>query len=191
MIDKYGDNKDKALKFLSFRKIAFNKNNDLIFNAEEEYITSSGSLGAPVGMHSTGNRTYFHYDDIICAKLNSQGDLLWARNINKSQSNDVNEDSYISYASMQKEESSYLFINTGEKINKLKNDRIEFNQVRRNKSNLNIIRINSNGDFDFEEILDDENSEVPFMVSKGTSINDAIYFLGRRGKNKQLLKITL
>jgi hypothetical protein len=85
---------------------------------------------------------------------------------------------------------SYFFINTGEKINKIKNDRIEFGQIRKNKSNLNVIRINQNGDFDYEEILDDENSSVPFMVSKGAVINDSVLFLGRKGTNKQLLKVS-
>lgn len=181
MVDKYGENKDKALKFLTFKKIFFSANNDLIFNAQEEYMTGDGN-----------NRTYFNYDDIVAAKLDSKGNLLWARNINKSQAIPSYEDeSFISYTSLMNDNFSYFFINTGEKINKIKNDRIEFGQIRKNKSNLNVIRINQDGDFDYEEILDDDNSSVPFMVSKGAIINDSVLFLGRKGTNKQLLKVSL
>ncbi|WP_310377394.1 hypothetical protein [Flavobacterium sp.] len=181
MLDKYGENKDKALKFLTFKKIFFSKNDGLIFNAQEEYLTSDGN-----------NRTYLHYDDVVVAKLDSKGNLLWARNINKSQAVPSYEDeSFISYTSFMNENFTYFFINTAEKINKIKNDRIEFGQIRKNKSNLNVIRINQDGDFDYEEILDDEKSSVPFMVSKGAIINNSVLFLGRKGTNKQLLKVTL
>lgn len=182
MVDKYGENKDKSLKFLTIKKIFFSKNDDLIFNAQEEYTTSDYN----------SNRTYFSYDDIVAAKLDSKGNVLWARNINKSQVVPSYEDeSFISYTSLMNDNFSFFFINTGEKINKIKNDRIEFGQIRKNKSNLNVIRINQNGDFDYQEILDDENSSVPFMVSKGAIINDSVLFLGRKGSTKQLLKVSL
>ena len=181
MVDKYGEDKDKALKFLTFKKIFFSVNNDLFFNAQEEYLTSD-----------TNNRTYFNYDDIVAAKLDSEGNLLWARNINKRQAIPSYEDeSFISYTSLVNENFSYFFINTGEKIKKIKNDRIEFGQIRKNKSNLNVIRINMDGDFDYKEILDDENSSVTYMVSKGGIINNSAIFLGRKGTKKQLLKINL
>ncbi|MFV8357060.1 hypothetical protein ACNQGB_12845 [Flavobacterium sp. XS1P32] len=182
MVDKYGEGKDKALKFLTFKKIFFTNNNDLIINAQEEYTTSDYN----------NNRTYFSYDDIVAAKLDPEGNLLWARNINKSQATPSYEDeSFISYTSFINDNFSYFFINTGEKIKKIKNDRIEFGQIRKNKSNLNVIRINEDGDFDYEEILDDENSSVPFMVSKGAIINNSVLFLGRKGTKKQLLKVNL
>ena len=181
MVDKYGEDKDKALKFLTFKKIFFSVNNDLFFNAQEEYLTSD-----------TNNRTYFNYDDIVAAKLDSEGNLLWARNINKRQAIPSYEDeSFISYTSLVNENFSYFFINTGEKIKKIKNDRIEFGQIRKNKSNLNVIRISMDGDFDYKEILDDENSSVTYMVSKGGIINNSAIFLGRKGTKKQLLKINL
>ena len=83
------------------------------------------------------------------------------------------------------------FLSIQDKIKKLKNDRIEFGQIRKNKSNLNIIQVDANGDFEYEEILDDEENMVPFMVARGVVIDSSIYFLGRRGNNKQLLKVTL
>ena len=187
IIDKYGKDKDKELKFLSFRGISVTSSGDIVFNAEEFYITTH--------THSTGNggfytTTIYHYDDIVSAKLNTQGDIIWARNINKRQSTS-GDDSYISYTSTIKGDDTYFYINTGEKVKKLKNDRIQFGQTSIKHSNLNIIRIKPNGDFDYQEVLDDKDNDVPFMVSDGATTNNATYFIGRKGKKKQLLKITL
>ena len=43
----------------------------------------------------------------------------------------------------------------------------------------------------FKEIVNKEDTEVPFMVSKGLVIDNSVIFLGQKGKNKQLLKVTL
>jgi len=133
----------------------------------------------PGGGMST--RTTYYYNDIVSAKLNRDGNLIWARNINKRQSTS-GDDSYISYTSTIKGDDTFFFINTGEKVKKLSNDRIQFGQTSAKRSNLNIIRIKPNGDFDYQEILDDKDSEVPFMVSDGAVSNNSTYFIGRKGK---------
>ena len=135
-------------------------------------------------------RTIYHYDDIVSARINPSGEIIWARNINKRQSTS-GDDSYISYTSTAVNNDAYFFINTGEKVKKLRNDRIQFGQTSTKKSNLNIIRVNQNGDFDYQEILDDKDNEVPFMVSNGVLSGDSAFFIGRKGKKKQLLKVTL
>jgi hypothetical protein len=189
MIDKYGKDKDKELKSLSFRKILITPNNEIVFNAEEYYVVTSSYYTQNGGYHTT---TTYHYDDIVSAKISSEGAILWARNINKRQST-AGDESYISYTSTVKGDDTYFFINTGEKVKKLRKDRIQFGQTSTKKSNLNIIRINQNGDFDYQEILDDKDNEVPFMVSNGAlSLKDnSVFFIGRKGKKKQLVKITL
>lgn len=188
LIDKYGEEKQKELKFLTFRSFLRTKNGDIIFNAEEYYQQTNHNASV---ISSNIEKTYFCYDDIVCARLNEQGELLWARNINKRQAVGGSDSVYLSYASMVKDDDTYFFINAAEKVRKISNDRIEFKGARKNKSNLNIIRINKNGVFDYQEVLDNEANEVPFMISLGFSSNGAEYFLGRKGKNKQLLKITL
>ena len=45
--------------------------------------------------------------------------------------------------------------------------------------------------FYFQEILDDKDNEVPFMVSNGAISKNSIFFIGRKGKKKQLLKVML
>jgi len=191
--DKYGKNTEKAVKFLTFRKVFFNNNNEIILNAEEYDKTSRAGAGAGINgaMGPISSSTSYSFDDIVIAKLNYDGDMLWARNINKRQSTTDDDTSYLSYTSTVRNDKTYFFINTKDKIKKLKNDRIEFGQIRKNKSNLNVIEVNVAGDFDYQEILDDEQNEVPFMVSKGAIIDNTVYFLGRKGKDKQLLKVTL
>lgn len=187
IIDKYGKEKEKELKNLSFRKILITQNNDIVFNAEEYYVVTSTMSTPNGGFYTT---TTFNYDDIVSAKINASGDIVWARNINKRQSTG-GDDSYVSYTSTIKGDDTFFFINTGEKVKKLRNDRIQFGQTSKKRANLNIIRINENGDFDYQEILDDKDNEVPFMVSNGALTNNAVYFIGRKGKKKQLLKVTL
>jgi hypothetical protein len=187
MIDKYGKDKEKELKNLSFRRILITSTNEIVFNAEEFYITVQTTSTPNGGMQT---RTIYHYDDIVSAKINTSGDIVWARNINKRQATSGDE-SFISYTSTLKGDDTYFFINTGEKVKKLRNDRIQFGQTSTKKSNLNVIRINPNGDFDYQEILDDKDSEVPFMVSDGAITGNSVFFIGRRGSKKQLLKVTL
>ncbi len=187
IVDKYGKEKEKELKNLSFKNILITKNNDIVFNAEEYYVVTHTMSTPNGGFHTS---TTYHYDDIVSAKINSLGDIVWARNINKRQSTG-GDDSYISYTSTIKGDDTFFFINTGEKVKKLRNDRIQFGQASKKRSNLNVIRIKENGDFDYQELLDDKDNEVPFMVSNGALSNDAVYFIGRKGKKKQLLKVTL
>ena len=190
VLDKYGEKKEnKALKNLVFRTVFFTKANDIIVSAEEEEITASSS-GVGIGVGTKTKLTY-EYDDIICAKMNRDGELIWARNINKDQKRSDEDNFYISYTSMIKNDSPFFFINANEEVKKLNDGRIEFGSVSKDKSNLNVLRIDAAGNFEFQKILTAEENSIPFMVSKGIIIENDIYFLGRKGKNKQLLKVTL
>lgn len=190
MIDKYGKDKDKELKNLSFRELLITKTGDIVFNAEEYYETTQYMSG----MNGGGGYyiTVYHYDDIVSAKINPSGDIVWARNINKRQATQGTA-AFISYTSAIKGTDTYFFINTGEKVKKLSNDRIQFGQTSTKRSNLNVIRVNENGDFDYQEVLDDKDNEVPFMVAYGaiTLKDHSVFFLGQKGKKKQILKLTL
>ncbi|AWH84532.1 hypothetical protein HYN59_05100 [Flavobacterium album] len=193
MTDKYGTKKGGELKDILFKNVSLTDDNSIILNAEEYYLSNAKGWG-PQGidnMYTSYSYTY-NYDDIVCAKIADNGDLVWARNINKRQSTMTN-DQYVSYSSMVKGDDTYFFINAGDKLKKLSKDRIQFSQKAAKKSNLNIIHINKDGDIDFKELLDDKNNEVPFMVANGatTKTGNSIYFLGQLKKKKQLLKLTL
>jgi len=192
IIDKYGvpkDGKYKALTNLVLRNIHFMPNNDVILSAEEEDIwTSSSGVGIGVG---TKTKLTYNYDDIICARLTSEGELLWARNINKNQKRSDEDNFYISYTSIVKNDDAYFFINADDEVKKFDDGRIEFGQVSKDKSNLNVLRVGTNGDFNYQEILGNDENPIPFMVSKGIVIDNSVYFLGRKGQEKQLLKVVL
>jgi hypothetical protein len=189
MIDKYGEEKDKELKYLTFKNYFITKNDELLLNAQEEYLTSSSTAS---GMNGFGGNTitYISYDDIVSSKLNVDGDLVWSRNINKKQGYQY-DDNYVSYTVSIVQDMPYYFINAREEIKKLDKNRIEFKDSNKNRFNLYVIRIKDNGDFEFEKILEDEENEVPFVVSKGIQLGNSVFFLGRRGSKKQLLKVTL
>ena len=122
--------------------------------------------------------------------ISAAGDIAWARNLNKRQDSSA-PNPYFSYTSTAKGNDAYFFINAGEKVKKLSKERIQFGETSAKRSNLNVIRINQNGDFDYKEILDDKENEVPFMVANGELSGDSVFILGQKGKKKQLLKITL
>ena len=181
--DKFGKETDKDIKDLKIKTILF-ENDAIILNAEEEYEYTNNSP------NSNGAVTYV-FNDIVSAKLNTDGDLIWSRNINKKQSYTYSNDSYISYFSTIKNGSSYVFINASEKIKELKNERVEFKDVNPNKANLYLLTIDSSGNFTYQLLLNEDQIEVPFSVSKGILIDNSCYFMGRKGKKKQLLKVTL
>lgn len=218
LTDKYGIVEDKELKFLKFKNILITAENEIILNAEEAYATSSGG-GFAVGMGGTGtggmnvggfnyggmnyggvnyggmsggmyfggiyDHTYNHFDDIVSIKVNAKGDLIWARNINKKQNGSSSLTSYTPV--LDATNNVFFFFNAKEKIKEISNNRIQFKGI----GNLNVIRINPNGDFEYQKILDDDENDVPFMVSNGIKSGNSVFFLGRKGSNKQLLKVTL
>ncbi len=185
LIDKYGEEKNEELKDISLKKITITPNG-IFFNAEEQYRTTSAS--------SQFNSYRDNYDDIICAKIDSSGDLVWARNINKRQySTGTSSDSkaYLSYTSTIKNGDTYFFINADDKVKKIKNDRIRFGQNSAKNSNLYVIKVSANGDFDYQEILNAKDNKVPFRVVDGTIIKDSVIFIGQDEDIRQLLKVTL
>jgi len=188
ILDKYGKIKNKELKYLTFKNLLTTDKNELIFNAEESYITTTAGSYNPYGGYS-GGRSYYSYDDVVSIKIDDEGNLLWSRNINKRQTGDE-VDSFVSYTSALLNNDVYFFINASDKIKNLDDNRIEFRDTRKNKYNLNLIRINQKGDFEYQQILDDEENEVPFMVSNGIKSGNSVFFLGRKGSKKQLLKWT-
>ncbi len=189
IIDKYGKIKDKELKYLTFKNVLITDKNELVFNAEEAYVTQTAGNYSPYGGYS-GGQTIYNYDDVVSLKIDDEGNLLWSRNINKRQTGD-NVDYFTSYTAALLNDDVYFFINASDKIKNLDENRIEFRNTRKNKNNLYAIRINQKGNFEYQQILDNEENEVPFMVSNGIKSGNSVFFLGRKGSKKQLLKVSL
>lgn len=191
LIDKYGKSKDKELRNLSFRSGFLSQNGDITINAEEFFITQHTTMSPNGGMQTYIN---YHFNDIVSVKINGDGKLAWARNINKRQTTGGVAIEYLSFSSTIVDDDTYLFINCSDKIRKLRNDRIEFKQARTKKSNLYAIKIDQDGNYIFKSIVNEKDSEVPFFVKQGipTSIDGKeLVFLGRKNSKKQFLKLNI
>ncbi|MEL6810063.1 MAG: hypothetical protein AAFP76_01870 [Bacteroidota bacterium] len=187
--EKYGKLKDKELRDLSLRNSFITPEGDIVINAEEHYITWTNP-----GMNGGSSRPIYHYNDIVSIRMNAAGDLLWARNINKRQATGGINYEYLSFSSTMVNDDTYLFINCSDKIRKLRNDRIEFKQVKSKKSNLYAIKIDKDGNYTFKSIVDDKDTEVPYFVRQGISTSnygDEMVFIGRRKSKKQFLKLNV
>ncbi len=188
IVDKYGKEKEKELKNISFRSVHITKNNEYIINAEEFFIRAH-QLQNQQG--SSFNYTY-HFRDIVSVKIDVKGKLVWARNINKKQADNYYSP-YLSYTSIYHDSKSYFFINCSDKIKKLSNDRLQFKGTKIKNSNFYVITLDANGSFEYKKIVDDEDAEVPFAVGNGILNKDQteIVFQGRRGSKKQIMKVSL
>ncbi|MBT0607260.1 hypothetical protein [Aequorivita echinoideorum] len=188
MKDKYGKVKDKELRNLKLRKAILTENEDLVLNAEEYYITVQQNMAPGAGMTTT---TVYHFDDIVSVKMDKDGKLLWARNINKRQASAGISLEYLSFSSTAVGDDTYIYINCSDKIRKISNDRLEFKQGGTKNLNLYAIKINSVGEYSFQSVVDNEDTEVPYFVKEGI-ITDAagknMVFIGRRKSKKQFLK---
>ena len=187
--DKYGKSKDKELHNVSVKDILVLDSGDLIFNAEEFYITTSSTVNAQGNWVTT---YIYHYNDIMSIKLSKEGELLWARNINKRQSAGI-PSPYLSFTSTSVNGKSYYFINCSDKIKKIRKDRLEFRGTSGKKSNLYVITINEKGEYNYKKVLDDKDNEVPFAVGNGIISDNGkeILFSGRRKSKKQILKLSI
>lgn len=189
MIDKYGVAKNKEIDNLLFRNLLETPNGDLIITAEEYYYTknyqtnSSGS-GMWVYRH--------HYNDIICVKVSGNGNLKWARNINKKEVT-TGDEAYVSYTTMLANQDVLFFINSGEQPQKLSNNRLLFRESYTRTPDVFAVKLNEQGDLTYKKVLEEDDAAAPLMVSRAliSKQEKAVYFLARRGSRKQLFKITL
>lgn len=180
LIDKFGQEKKQGLPNLEMNSIFLTENNTIIINAEE---IENGSIQ---------NKNLWHFDDIVIAALDNNGDLLWTRGINKEQWMEGTT-RYLSYTSALAGNNTYFFFNSGEKPKDLGRGRIEFGYRNTYAANLNMIRVNPQGQMDFKEILPFKENEIPFMTAIGliSKKGDMIYFLGEKDKKKQLIKVSI
>jgi hypothetical protein len=187
IIRKYG-------KQLNFKGVIITDDGEIILNAEEYCevtTTPMGGAGMVMGMGITGGNTFYYFDDIITVKINNLGEVDWVKNIGKNQIAEGPDDAYVSYTSIYKNNTLSLFLNIDRDVKTDGKGEVEFKQRIKSKSDLTVIKIDNYGNMSYEKLLDNENSYVPFMTAKGiVGLND-LFFLGRKGRDKQLLKITI
>lgn len=190
MADKFGKEEVEQVKNLVFKNVSFTENDEILFNAEEYFVTSS------VQANSSGGRLRverFHHNDIVSAKLNLKGEMLWARNINKSEVTQ-GDGAYVSYCSYTKNNDTYFFISSSaENPQLLNNERIIFKQGLSRNRNVFVIQLNNQGKMSYEKIIDDKEARLPLMISKPLMDNEdsAVLFYAKRGTKKQLVNVSI
>lgn len=198
LFEKFGNKKEKVkekekykeLKNLSFRQLFVTSNNEIIINAEE-YFTTEHHFNSSMNGGSQIITTS-HYNDIVSAKISTSGDMLWAKNINKNQSNRSLLPS-VSYKSIVKDENTYFFIYNDEKVETLDDGRLVFgrNQRSKKKAKFMAIRVDSKGNLDFKELFEDNDNEIPININNSIVSGNSIYFICKKEKKKQITKIIL
>ncbi len=188
MFDKFGQEDDRQIKNLVFKNVTVTSNNEILFNAEEYFVTNS------MQANSSGGRLRverFHHNDIVSAKMSAQGDMLWARNINKAEVTQ-GDGAYASYSSHTKDGITYFFISTAsENPQLLNNERIIFKQGLGRNRNVFAIQLDKDGKMNYEKLIDAQEARLPLMVSNPLidKKTNEILFYAKRGTKKQLVNI--
>ena len=188
MLDKFGRDEEKDVKNLVFKEVVVTSDETILFNAEEYFVTSSIQRD-PTGSSVKIDR--YHYNDIVSVKLNAEGDMVWARNINKSEVTQ-GDAAYTSYCSFTKDSDTYFFISTASENPQLLGDqRIVFKQGLGRNRNIFLIKLNADGNMNYEKVIDDSEARLPFMVSMPliNKAQDNLLFYAKRGTKKQLVKV--
>lgn len=188
MDDKFGRNDEQLINNLVFKGVTLTQENDILFNAEEYFVTTSmQSTGA--GQRVRVER--FHYNDIVSAKMDIQGNMIWARNINKAEVTQ-GDGAYASYSSFTKDGDTYFFISTAAENPQLINgERLVFKQGLTGNRNVFLISLDEMGKLDYEKVIDAKEARLPLMVSKPLiDVDDSeLLFYSKRGSKKQLVKV--
>ncbi len=186
MEDKFGREVDAQVKNLIFKDVHITPKDNIIFSAEEYFVTKGEEFDG------NGRRMIekFHYNDIVCAKLTANGDMEWARNINKTEVT-KGDASYASYSMYGNGEEMYFFINSGEHPQKLSKERMMFKQGFSRNPNLFVIKMDASGNLSHKKLIDDKEVRLPIMVSRPLldTKNKSLLFYAKRGTKKQLIRV--
>ncbi len=188
MIDKFGRDVDAEIKNLIFKAIYITPKNNIIFSAEEYFVTQGENYKG----NGSESINKYHYNDIVCAKLNASGTMEWARNINKTEVT-KGDAAYASYTAFGHGEGMYFFINSGENPQKLGKQRIAFKQGYSRNPNMFVLKIDATGNLSYKKLIDDKEVRLPIMVSKPlvNSAANQLLFYAKRGSKKQLIKVAV
>jgi len=189
MEDKFGRTDNQVIKNLVFKNATVTDDKHILFNAEEYFVTKSTQV---TGAGQRVRVERFHYNDIVSVKLNPEGDMLWARNIKKTEVTQ-GDGAYASYSSYTKNGNTYFFICTASENPQLINgERLFFKQGLSRNRNVFLISLSNEGILDYEKIIGNREAKLPIMVSKPLIdvAHDELVFYAKRGSKKQLVQVT-
>jgi len=190
MNDKFGREEDNVIKNLVFKNLSITPDNAILFNAEEYFVTSSVQAD-PTGSRVKINR--YHHNDIVSAKLSVDGDMIWARNINKTEVTQ-GDGAYASYSSIAEGDNTYYLISTAaENPQLLSGERLFFRQGLSRNRNVFMIMLDKEGKISYEKVIDDHEARLPLMVAMPLidQTNHSMLYCAKRGSKKQLVRMTV
>ena len=188
MLDKFGKEMDKPIQNLVFKGAHFTDDGSLLFNAEEFFVTESMQTNASGGRVRIERH---HHNDIVSVKFDPQGELVWARNINKTEVTQ-GDSAYASYSSFSRDGNTYFFIcSSAENPQVINSQRVIFKQGFSRKRNVFVIRLDSEGKMSYEKVMDASEARLPLMVSKPLIVpgEDQLLFYAKQGSRKQLVSV--
>ena len=160
----------------------------LCFFDQRDHITHpQNSRGYPLRVER------FHHNDIVSAKLDADGNMVWARNINKSEVTQ-GDGAYASYSTLTKDGNTYFFISTAaDNPQLLNNQRLIFKQGLSRNRNVFVIQLNGQGQMSYKKIIDSKDARLPLMVSNPLMDQSSgnILFYAKRGTKKQLVNVDI
>lgn len=188
MLDKFGREVDAEIKNLIFKSVHLTPEGNILFSAEEYFVTK----GEDISSGATQVTERYHYNDIVLAKLNPVGEMIWARNINKAEVTQ-GDASYASYSAFGHGEDMYFFINSGENPQKISKERILFKQGFSRNPNMFVIKVDASGNLSYKKLVDDKEVRLPIMVSRPliNKSSDTLLFYAKRGSKKQMIQVTV
>lgn len=118
-LDKYGKYNEKGAKLVTLRTFDFTDDGGIIFNTEEYFRTIKHRGGI--------SNTHNSYSDIMSFKIDTYGEVVWSRNINKRQITKHRSDiSKFSFASFIIGNGTKILFNTDPDIDQMSDGRRKF-----------------------------------------------------------------
>lgn len=186
LINMYGKKFDEEIAYFNVKGLVI-ADDHVIFNAEQlEYKFTTYSDGSKIK-----TRTEEHYKDILSMKINDKGEVLWTTVLDKFQFTNGAARDYLSFTPLVANKNVYYFINGNLKILEGGTPYVSYKGMDR--ADLNVARIDADGNLKVVKLLDDSQIKLPIRASEGVAVPElkAMFFLGREFKNKQLIRIDL
>jgi hypothetical protein len=186
LVNLYGKDFDKEIEIFKVKGLVI-ADDHVVFNAEQ--------LHYEVTQYYDGKkfttRTQEHYKDILSMKINNEGKVIWTKVLDKFQYTNGAARDCLSFTPMVADGGVYYFINGN--LSTLENGNPYISYKGLERSDLNVMKIDADGNLKVVKLLDDSKIKVPFRIREGVGIPEikSMFFLGREYKNKQLIRINL
>ncbi len=184
---KYKEGKEKGHSKYYFNSIESLVDGGYVFSVHERHVViTHGYNGAPVESLVD--------DDLIVFRLGQLGDLIWAKNINRSLGSTNNK--LQMHASFVNNENTYIFLNELKNVTPIAGN-LNFKRnslvgVTEKNSNLYMVKLDGSGNISCDAIHLNRYNDIMFYPVNGkSSYNSQMVIFGSNEKEKQFLTFKL